>query len=130
MPGYDDFLVSFERQGLRTYAVHARTESGDQAAATFTVPFDDVELASALTTLGRAVEATTADSSQRRLTAREIGGRLAAALFDLVSANSSTRPCAGPTKASGVCAFGSRSGDPGAAGRAMGVSLSTSHLPG
>jgi hypothetical protein len=82
MPGYDDFFVAFERQGVRTYAVHARTESGDQAAATFTVPFDDVELASALTTLGRAVEATTADSSQRRLTAREIGGRLAAALFD------------------------------------------------
>ena len=82
---YDDFWVEFSPRAGGGYDVTARAPDGETATSQFVLPLTDDQLEQAVRTLGSTRAATTRDigevTEERRLTAEQLGGTLADALF-------------------------------------------------
>ena len=82
---YDDFWVEFSPRAGGGYSVAARAPDGETSKASFQLPFTNEQLEAAVRTLGYTRSATTRDigevSTERRLTAEQLGGELADALL-------------------------------------------------
>src|SRR5436190_11717890 len=82
---YDDFWVEFSPREGGGYAVASRAPDGETSNGSFQLPFTNEQLENAVRTLGYTRAATTRDigevSTERRLTAEQLGGQLADALL-------------------------------------------------
>ena len=82
---YDDFWVEFSPRAGGGYDVTARAPDDKTATGEFVLPLTDEQLEQAVHTLGSTRAATTRDigevTVERRLTAEQLGGTLATALF-------------------------------------------------
>ena len=82
---YDDFWVEFSPRAGGGYSVAARAPDGETSKGSFQLPFTNEQLEAAVRTLGYTRAATTRDigevTTERRLTAEQLGGELADALL-------------------------------------------------
>ena len=82
---YDDFWVEFSPRAGGGYSVAARAPDGETSKASFQLPFTNEQLEAAVRTLGYTRAATTRDigevTTERRLTAEQLGGELADSLL-------------------------------------------------
>ena len=82
---YDDFWVEFSPREGGGYDVAARAPNGRTAAGRFELPFTEEQLEQAVRTIGYTRAAITRDigevTTERRLTAEQLGGQLARALL-------------------------------------------------
>jgi len=82
---YDDFWVEFSPRAGGGYSVAARAPDGETSKGAFQLPFTNEQLAAAVRTLGYTRAAATRDigevTTERRLTAEQLGGDLADSLL-------------------------------------------------
>ena len=82
---YDDFWVEFSPRAGGGYSVAARAPDGETSKGSFQLPFTNEQLEAAVRTLGYTRAATTRDigevTTERRLTAEQLGGELADSLL-------------------------------------------------